>query len=102
MMLRDFLKRQLQISDDRADAIVFDRVHRLGKPKYDPRSNPRPIVAKFENFTDREVVRKAGIELNKRRNGFSVREQYPPEIEERRKKLYPVMRRYLQNDTRTR
>ena len=98
MMLRDFLKCQLQIADDRADAIVFDRVHRLGKPKYDPRSNPRPIVAKFENFPDREVVRKAGIELNKRRNGFSVREQFPPEIEERRKKLYPVMRRYLQND----
>ena len=56
-------------------------------------------MAKFENYTDREYVRKAGIELNKRRCGFSIREHFPPEIEERRRSLYPVMRHYAKDDT---
>ena len=82
----------------RIDSIVFDRVHRLGGPKREPENNSRPIVAKFERYIDRELIRKAGIDLNKRRNGYSIRERFPPEIEERRKPLYPVMRRYLEND----
>ena len=97
--LRDFLKHELSgIDPGRIDTIVFDRVHRLGRPKRDPENNSRPIVAKFERYIDRELIRKAGIDLNRRRNGYSIREQFPPEIEERRKPLYPVMRRYLEND----
>ena len=97
--LRDFLKHELDgIDTGRIDSIIFDRVHRLGRLKHDPQNNPRPIVAKFEKYTDREYIRKAGIDLNKRRNGYSIREQFPPEIEERRKLLYPVMRRYMEND----
>ena len=72
------------------------------RPQFDSsigRIKCRPIVAKFENYTDREYVRKAGIELNKRRCGYSIREHFPPEIEERRKSLYPVMRYYAKDDT---
>lgn len=39
-----------------------------------------------------------GIELNKQRTGFSIREHYPPEIEERRKVLYPVMRNFAKDE----
>lgn len=39
-----------------------------------------------------------GIELNKQRIGFSIREHFPPEIEERRKTLYPVMRSFAKDE----
>ncbi|KAK3100391.1 hypothetical protein FSP39_019214 [Pinctada imbricata] len=73
--------------------ISFERVHRIGrKPdSNDANSRPRPIVAKLSNFKDREIVRKqASVTL--RGTDFRVQEQFPPEIEERRKTLYPVMR----------
>lgn len=101
MKLRDFLETELG-EPDKIQTIKFDRVHRLGRPQFDSsigRIKCRPIVAKFENYTDREYVRKAGIELNKRRCGYSIREHFPPEIEERRKLLYPVMRHYAKDDT---
>ena len=95
-LLRDFLKTEvLPDSQETVDSITFDRVHRLGK-YYDP-TYPRPIVAKFERYTDRETIRKASFELNKHRNGYSVREQFPFEIEQRRKVLYPIMNEYKKN-----
>ena len=100
--LRQFLKNELDLEppDDVVDSVVFNRVHRFGRRHGDGVRNPRPIVAKFEKFRDREKIRLAGIELNKKKSGFSVREQFPPEtweMEETRKRLYPVMRRYKQD-----
>ena len=77
--------------------MVFDRVHRLGRPRDNQKSNPRPIVAKFERYKDRELIRIAGKDLNEKKNGFSIREQFPPKIEAKRKLLYPVMRSYLKD-----
>ena len=92
--LRNFIAKDLptQVSM-MASGIRFDRVHRLGARKRGMR-NPRPIVAKFERYSDRELIRKAGMDLNSNPNSkFKVREQFPREIEERRKLLYPVMYR---------
>ena len=44
-----------------------------------------PIVCRFKNFKDREVVRKAARELKGTRYGVS--EQFPKEINDRRKLL---------------
>ena len=97
--LRTFLKEEIYSDDeDMVDNLVFDRVHRLGKTRWNLDTHPRPIVAKFEKYNDRENVRKKGIELNKKRNGYSVREQFPQEIEQRRKELYPIMRKFQQNE----
>ena len=99
--LRDILVTELKAPNDRIQRIVFDRVHRIGRPYTDPstgRVKPRPVVAKFENYTDREYIRKMGIELNKQRIGFSIREHFPPEIEERRKTLYPVLRSFAKDE----
>ncbi|MEW8548218.1 MAG: hypothetical protein AB2693_32340, partial [Candidatus Thiodiazotropha sp.] len=96
--LRDFLKTELSLEDPSIiDTMIFDRVHRLGKPRRNRVSNPRPIVARFERYRDRETIRYASKDLNLKQNGFSIREQFPPEMEEKRKRLYPVMRRYMQN-----
>jgi len=47
----------------------------------------KPIVCRFKNFKDREVVRKAAQELKGTRYGVS--EQFPKEINDRRKLLWP-------------
>ena len=45
----------------------IDRVHRLGaRRRYSDK--PRQIVVKFESFTDRETIGKAGMVLNNRPN----------------------------------
>ena len=96
--LREFLKNELDLnSSDEVDSIQFDRVHRIGRRRANGVTNPRPIVAKFERFRDREKIRLAGIELNKKRTRYTIREQYPAEMETKRKRLYPVMRRYQKN-----
>lgn len=51
----------------------------------------RPIVAKFVNFKDRERIRKTSITALRDQNDrkYSVFEQYPKEINDQRKLLYP-------------
>ncbi|MEW8542101.1 MAG: hypothetical protein AB2693_01085 [Candidatus Thiodiazotropha sp.] len=92
--LRQFIANELQLeTPDVAANIKFDRVHRIGVRKRN--GNPRPIVAKFERYSDREVIRQAGMELNSNPSSkYRVREQFPKEIEDRRKLLYPVMYRF--------
>ena len=93
--LRDFLRNELNFQNpETVNNVVFDRVHRLGRPRRDQNSYPRPVVAKFERYRDRGLVRDAGKELNDKNNEYKIREQFPPEIELRRKLLYPVMRSY--------
>ena len=70
--------------------IQLNRVHRMGKPRA-AGSFPRPIVARFERYKDREAVRRAAPRTLVG-TAFGVNEQYSKEVEDRRMKLYPVMR----------
>ena len=49
-----FIATQMNIKDE----IPFERVHRLGRFKPD-QEKPRPIIAKFHRFKDREKVRQS-------------------------------------------
>lgn len=51
----------------------------------------RPIVAKFVNFKDREKVRKTSLTALRDQSDrkYNVFEQYPKEINDQRKLLYP-------------
>ena len=93
--LKRFLITEMQIDID----IKFDRVHRLGRSSYH-QPYPRPIIARFESFKDREYVRAAAPKslVGKR---YGVREQFPPEIEQKRKLLYPIAKRARQNRMNT-
>ena len=77
--LYQFLAREMNISR----AIPFHRVHRLG-PVDRNHSYPRHIVAKFEHFKDGKSVRRAAPKTLKNKP-FGVREQFPKEIEDKRK-----------------
>ena len=91
MSLRNFLRLEMGITDD----IPFDRVHRLGKFDYN-QLYPRPIIAKFEKFRDKEFVRKTAPDTLKGKP-FGVNEQFPPEIESKRKLLYPEAKKARQD-----
>ncbi|XP_063446615.1 uncharacterized protein LOC134726146 [Mytilus trossulus] len=81
--LRRFLYHEMKI-DQR---IEFNNVHRFGRRS---ENGKRPIVAKFVYFSDLEMVKKAGKHL--KGSDYGVNEQFPPEIEQRRRRLYPIMK----------
>ena len=92
LILTNFLKDRMNITD-----ISFERVHRIGRVYQQPRgqpARPRTIVAKFTYFKDRERVRKSANRL--RGTYFGIREQFPEEVEQRRKPLYPMLRQARQ------
>ena len=91
-LIREFLSRELQINYP----IEFGNVHRFGRAA---RNRPRPIVARFVYFSDLLNVKDNAYRL--KGTNYGIHEQYPQEIEDRRRKLYPVMRQYKQSGHRT-
>ena len=69
------------------ERIEFGNIQRFGKKNAE---RPRPIIARFLYYSDLDKAEKA--ERNLRGTYFGVNEQFPPEIEERRRKLYPIMK----------
>ncbi|KAJ8298562.1 hypothetical protein KUTeg_022622 [Tegillarca granosa] len=64
------------------EEIETERIHRFGRRFGD---RPRPIVARFSRFKQRETIRKKAREL--KGTGYGIYEQYPHEIEKARKEL---------------
>lgn len=95
-LLKDFIVKDLEIGKN----IEFHRVHRMGRKFQTGR--PRPIVAKFVNFKDREMIRKSAPEKLKALNNhkYGVNEQFPKEINDRRKALYPHLKSAKRNNKR--
>ena len=69
--------------------VEFERVHRMGaKWKRSGERRIRPIVAKFSSHKIKEKVKFAAKNLAATNIGVS--EQFPPEIEAKRKELWPA------------
>ena len=83
--------KELRIPED----ISIFWVHRLRK-RDEFREQPRNIIAKFTYYKDREYIYNNAPRRLKGSRYF-VNEHYPPEIEAKRKKLYPVMRKARQD-----
>jgi hypothetical protein len=85
-----FLKDDLRIHDE----LPLDRVHRMGHgPK------PRPIVAKFLTSDAKSLVFQNVKNLAGKVN-LSISEQFPPEIQQRRKELWPLYKQAKQNQVK--
>lgn len=88
--LLDFIKNYMRLGD-RADGMVFQRVHRLGKkrtgvaPNGDP-WRPRPIIAGFRDFKAKENV----LQESKVLKGtvHAIQQDFPAEIRTARGKLW--------------
>lgn len=90
--IQDVMKNRMNIPD--VHLMRMARCHRLGKP---PSANagsraqgrPRTILCKFHYFGDRQTVWDAKMKLKDTR--ISIQEDFPKEINDRRKKLLPIM-----------
>ena len=74
---------------DENNEIEIERAHRLGRKSDD--GKPRPIVIKFLRYQDKEFVRKSANLV--KGTTLWIAEQFPKEIAETRKKLYPIMKK---------
>ena len=92
--LRTSLRAEMKINR----YIGFHRVHRLNSVEKSNSRNegPKPIIAKFERFCDSEYVRGQAPKTLVGKP-YGVRKQFPKVIEEKRRKLYPVMKYYRKN-----
>jgi len=86
--LREHLINKLKVARETVEAMRFERVHRT--PSQPVRGKVRTIVAKFTFFKDRETVRRQWPELQG--TNFSVFEQFPPEVVDKRRRLQPKMK----------
>lgn len=89
-----FMERELEV--DNARNIEFQRVHRIGAKK---QGTSRPIIARFLRFPDRERVFRRALEL-KDDIDVKVYADYPKEIQERRRKLWPRLKRAREDGRR--
>ena len=89
-----FMERELEVDDARN--IEFQRVHRIGAKK---QGTSRPIIARFLRFPDRERVFRRALEL-KDDIDVKVYADYPKEIQERRRKLWPRLKRAREDGKR--
>ena len=85
-LIKTFIKDRLEIEH----IATLDRIHRLGKPKA---TGPRPIVAKFHYYRERELVRTTAItkSVSLRAEHQSVGIQQTKAVLQKRRSMFPVM-----------
>ena len=86
--LREHIQSALKLSRDMVDSIRFERVHR--SPGQPIPGKIRNVVAKFTFFQDRERVRREWKEL--KGTNFSMFEQFPKAVSDKRRKLVRQMK----------
>lgn len=93
--VKEFMQSSLKIPPETVNMITFHRVHRLtAKDK----KRPPPIIAKFEHYKHKELVKSKGKELKD--TPFGLNDQFPREIQERRRALLPIMKQLRQEGKR--
>ena len=85
--VKHFMTKNLKMPPEVVRDITFSRVHRLGKPVD---GKTRQLIARFEHYKQKELVRSRGKEL--KGTSFWLNEHFPAEINDRRKILRPIMK----------
>lgn len=85
-LARSFLRNHLGFSEEDAKAIQIERAHRLGRRLS---GKSRPIVIKLVSSKQVDHI----LSLSKMLKGspFVITKQYPKEVVEKRRELFPVM-----------
>ena len=89
--LCDFLATQLKLNEEQLSRVVFQRVHRLGRPRRGVAPNgqawkPRPVIAGFRDFKCKQDILFSSSCL--KGSSFAMREDFPAEIRTARGKLW--------------
>lgn len=89
LYVQNFIQTQLKLPADIARNITL---HELLADKI------RPIIVKFEHYQHKELLKSKGKLLKD--THFEMNDQYPREINERRKALYPILKNHRKNNIR--
>ena len=82
-----FCEKVLKIPDAKS-SVLIDRAHRVGNPAH---GKVRPIVVKFKDTASKMSVKNALKNVKLKGTNFNVGEQFPQEVQQRRRELIPVM-----------
>jgi hypothetical protein len=82
---------ELLIPEAEVSEFKFQNVHRLGERRD---GKERSIIARFTRYSDHERVRSIAAGKLKAKPQFTVYQQYPREIYERRRNLIPKMKEW--------
>ena len=91
--VRNLFVAKLRIPQNDVDAIRFERVHRIPVKPSSQRSQsrgPRPVIVRFSHYQNKEFVRSFYKNLKGTKIGIS--DDFPREVEEIHKTLYPVLK----------
>ena len=83
-----FLKDQLQLQPK---DYPYTKIHRLGKFQTMHKHKPRPVLLRLLKKQDKEQILQTKKIL--RGTNFGINECFPKEIEQHRKKLYPILKK---------
>ena len=99
IQMRNFLHKEMKLSKKHLDDIEFERVHRIPTRVREEKlhQHPRPIIAKVSFVKDKQQI-KSHIKHLPRGKGFGVAEDFPKEVDEIRKELYPVLKQAKRED----
>lgn len=88
-IIKRFLETEMDYENP--DNLPIERAHRLGQHGYYVRGvYTRPIIVAFRDFADTEEILYNTYRL--RRTAFSIARDYPKEIADARKRLYPQLK----------
>ena len=83
----EFCAKTLGIENPQS-CIKIDRSHRIGARA---QNKVRPIVVKFQDTRSKQIVKNSLRTVKLNNTPYNVSDQYPPEVQERRRSLIPVM-----------
>ena len=82
-IVRKTLVEKMSIPEEDVKRICFERVHRMRTRKVS--SRPRPVIAKFSFYQDKEFI--WSFVRNLKRSGIGISNDFPKEIDEIHEKL---------------
>ncbi len=88
-LVRDFIVNEMNMETSVVGNMKIARAHRMGK---ETSSKSRPVIVYFEEFKDKERVKKSGKELKGK--SYSVAEDFPREVRIAREKLVIDLKKY--------
>ena len=92
-IIKHTLLNDLKLSRETIDHMRIERAYRLNPQINVINATPRPIIVNFAFSKDRDLVWENRLNLKKSK--IWIAEDCPPEIEEKRKLFYPILRAAL-------
>ena len=99
-VVRNLFVTKMQIPLEKVRNIRFERVHRITSKTQSQRqpNRPRPVIARFSHYQDKEFVR--SFYKNLKGTDIGVSDDFPREVEDIHKALYSVLKKARRNQQR--